>query len=154
MSFICYCLIRSDSGATYIGATVDMEHRLRQHNGAIKGGAKYTSLALAKGHSWEIACNVSGFPSWNAALQFEWMWKHISRKKQNSGPLERRIKALIDLVNLDKPTSKAELYNTYEPLKIAIFKKCNETDGLLLAKLAHATVSEKEEGLQTTKAEN
>ena len=37
MSFLSYCLIREDSGATYIGATVDMAHRLRHHNGEIKG---------------------------------------------------------------------------------------------------------------------
>lgn len=147
MGFISYCLIRSDSGATYVGATVDMEHRLRQHNGVLKGGARYTSTALAKGHSWEIACNVSGFPTWNAALQFEWMWKHISRKKKIGEPLEKRIQALIDLVNLDKPTSKAELYNTYEPLKIVIFKKCIETDKLLSAALAHATVTPVNENL-------
>ena len=140
MSFLSYCLIREDSGATYIGATVDMSHRLRQHNGEIKGGAHYTSTALKKGHTWQIACNVTGFPTWNAALQFEWMWKHISRKKKQSGPLERRIKALIDLVNLDKPTSKAEPYNTYEKLQIHVYKKCKETDELFTSNLLHAVV--------------
>jgi len=139
MVFTSYCLIRNDSGATYIGATVDMDHRLRQHNGALKGGAVYTSTALKKGHTWELACNVTGFPTWNAALQFEWMWKHISRKK-NSGPLERRIQALIDLVNLEKPTSKAELYSTYEKLVINVFKKTAETDKLFNSELKHAVV--------------
>lgn len=137
MVFTSYCLIRNDSGATYIGATVDMDHRLRQHNGALKGGAVYTSTALKKGHTWELACNVTGFPTWNAALQFEWMWKHISRKK-SSGPLERRIQALIDLVNLEKPTSKAEPYSSYEKLAINVFKKTVETDKLFNSELKHA----------------
>jgi len=140
MSFVSYCLIREDSAATYVGATVDMGHRLRQHNGIIKGGAHATTSALSKGHSWSLLCNVSGFPTWQATLQFEWRWKHISRRKTGS-PAERRISGLIDLVNMDKPTSKAQLYSTYEPLKITIFKKCIETDRLSTADLIHAVIT-------------
>jgi structure-specific endonuclease subunit SLX1 len=117
-----------------------MGHRLRQHNGIIKGGAHATTSALSKGHSWSILCNVSGFPTWQATLQFEWRWKHISRRKQGS-PTARRVLALIDLVNMDRPTSKAELYSTYSPLKITIFKKCLETDLLLGTNLLHAIIN-------------
>jgi hypothetical protein len=116
-----------------------MQHRLRQHNGAIKGGAVATTSALKKGHSWEILCNVRGFPTWNAALQFEWRWKQLSRKRHGS-PMFKRIDALIELVNMDKPTSKAELYNTYEPLVIKVFKKCSESERLSSTVLAHAIV--------------
>ena len=140
MSLISYCLLREDSGATYVGATKDMAHRLRQHNGAIKGGAHYTTSALSSGHSWEILCNVSGFPTWQATLQFEWRWKHISRKKQGS-PAARRVLALIDLVNMERPTSKAELYSTYGPVQISVFKKCLETDMLFKSTLLNALVA-------------
>lgn len=139
MSFLSYCLIREDSGASYVGATVDMDHRLRQHNGAIKGGAVATTSALKKGHSWDILCNVRGFPTWNAALQFEWRWKQLSRKRHGS-PMFKRIDALIELVNMEKPTSKAELYSTYEPLVIKVFKKCAESERLSSTELAHAVV--------------
>lgn len=139
MSFVSYCLVREDGGATYVGATVDMTHRLRQHNGEIKGGAHATTSALKKGHSWSILCNVSGFPTWQATLQFEWRWKHISRRK-NGNPSEKRILGLIDLVNMDRPTSKAELYSTYSPLKISVFKKCLETDKLNTAVMVHAVL--------------
>ena len=141
MSLISYCLIREDSGASYVGATKDMGHRLRQHNGAIKGGAHYTTSALSAGHSWELLCNVSGFPTWQATLQFEWRWKHISRKKLGS-PAQRRILALIDLVNLERPTSKAEPYSSYGPVKIWVYKKCLETDSLYNCTLVNATVTD------------
>ena len=140
MSLISYCLLREDSGASYVGATKDMDHRLRQHNGAIKGGAHYTTSAVNAGHSWDLLCNVSGFPSWQATLQFEWRWKHISRKKLGS-PAQRRILALIDLVNMERPTSKAEPYSTYGPVKIWVYKKCLETDYLFNCTLVNATVA-------------
>jgi predicted GIY-YIG superfamily endonuclease len=127
---VCYCLVRSDSGATYIGATVDMEHRLRQHNGELAGGAHYTSAALPSGKTWELACTVGPFPTWQAALQFEWKWKNVSRKRPE-GPLGRRIRAAILILNMDRPTSKAELFETYAPLTVYIFKTTPETDWLL-----------------------
>ena len=144
MCYISYCLVRSDSAATYVGATVNMECRLRKHNGLIKGGAKYTLSALTRGHTGGLSVKVSGFPTWRAALQFEWRWKHLSRKKRiGKSPLERRIKALICLINLDRPTSKSELYDTYAlPLKITIHTKNKETDELLSADLKNAIIAQ------------
>lgn len=57
---------------TYIGYTVDPKHRLRQHNGKLVGGAKRTR----KGRPWRMAALVSGFKTYNEALQFEWAWQH------------------------------------------------------------------------------
>ena len=112
MSFV-YLLV-STNGNTYVGATVDLERRLRQHNKEIKGGAHATGMKVAKGETWERAAHVSGFPNWQAALQFEWRWKQISRKYSiKMNPLERRIKALKDLLALERPTSKALLYSEW-----------------------------------------
>jgi structure-specific endonuclease subunit SLX1 len=112
MSFV-YLLV-STNGNTYVGATVDLERRLRQHNKEIKGGAHATSMKVVKGEIWERAAHVSGFPNWQAALQFEWRWKQISRKYSiKMNPLERRIKALKDLLALERPTSKALLYSEW-----------------------------------------
>ena len=47
-AFFVYLLVSSDSG-TYVGATVDLNRRLRQHNKEIKGGAKYTSSKIGNG---------------------------------------------------------------------------------------------------------
>jgi structure-specific endonuclease subunit SLX1 len=114
MSFYVYLLECTDK-TTYVGATVDLEHRLRQHNKEIKGGAYATSAKVLQGHSWEIACYITGFPDWRTALQFEWAFKFQSRKfPKRMYPLERRMRGLYTLMHLDRPTSKAELYSTYE----------------------------------------
>lgn len=112
MSYV-YLLV-STNGNTYVGATVDLERRLRQHNKEIKGGAHATGIKVSQGENWTRAAHVSGFPDWQAALQFEWRWKHLSRKlplKMN--PLERRIKALKELLALERPTSKAIAYSEW-----------------------------------------
>ena len=113
MSFV-YLLV-STNGNTYVGATVDLDRRLRQHNKEIKGGAHATGMKVAKGETWERAAHISGFPNWQAALQFEWRWKQISRKYSiKMNPLERRINALKDLLALERPTSKALLYSEWQ----------------------------------------
>ena len=108
-------LLVSTSGATYVGATVDLDHRLRQHNKEIKGGAVATSVKVARGETWRRHCYVSGFPTWQAALQFEWRWKQIHRKLPKRGitPLENRMKALNMLLELERPTSKAMAYSEW-----------------------------------------
>ena len=107
-------LLTSSSGATYVGATVDLERRLRQHNKEIKGGAHATSMKVVQGETWVRAAHVSGFPDWQAALQFEWRWKQLSRKlpiKMN--PLARRMAALKNLLALERPTTKAIPYSEW-----------------------------------------
>ena len=112
MSFV-YLLVSSDN-STYVGATVDLNRRLRQHNKEIKGGAHATGIRVSKGESWTRACHVAGFPNWQAALQFEWRWKNLTRKLPSKMfPLERRMKALKELLALERPTSKAMAYSEW-----------------------------------------
>lgn len=112
MSFV-YLLV-SSSGSTYVGATVDLNRRLRQHNKEIKGGAHATGVKVAQGETWIRAVHVSGFPDWQAALQFEWRWKQLTRKLSiKVYPLERRIVALKQLLALERPTSKALAYSEW-----------------------------------------
>ena len=109
-----YFLLCSDS-STYIGATVDLNRRLRQHNKEIKGGACATGMKVDKGHQWKRVCYVSGFPNWNSTLQFEWRWKQLSRKlDKHMSPLERRLQALQQLLLLVSSTSKAIPYSEWE----------------------------------------
>jgi structure-specific endonuclease subunit SLX1 len=112
MSFV-YLLV-STNGNTYVGATINLNRRLRQHNKEIKGGARATCIKVSQGETWRRAAHVSGFPDWKAALQFEWRWKHLSQKyplKMN--PLKRRIQALKDLLALEQSTSKAIPYSDW-----------------------------------------
>ena len=112
MSFV-YLLVSSDN-STYVGATVDLNRRLRQHNKEIKGGAHATGIKVSKGESWTRACHVAGFPNWQTALQFEWRWKQLTRKlPAKMFPLERRMKALKELLALERPTSKAMAYSEW-----------------------------------------
>jgi structure-specific endonuclease subunit SLX1 len=107
-------LLVSTSGATYVGATVDLDHRLRQHNKEIKGGAVATSMRVLKGEKWRRHCYVSGFPTWQSALQFEWRWKQIHRKLPRTiSPLENRMNALEILLSLERPTTNAMAYSEW-----------------------------------------
>jgi|TARA_Y100000389_G_C17345480_1_gene455613 structure-specific endonuclease subunit SLX1 len=113
-------LLESTKHSTYIGATIDLDHRLRQHNMEIKGGAKATSIKVKSGETWKRVCHVEGFPTWNEALKFEWAWKFQSRKlNQKMFPLTRRKEALTNLLALERPTSKAIPYSEYiTPLNV------------------------------------
>jgi predicted GIY-YIG superfamily endonuclease len=90
--WIVYCLATCyEPIATYVGATVDRDRRLKQHNaGREAGGAKRTA---ARPGEWYRLCFVSGFASKHEALSFEWHWKHFS-KKVKGDPLTRRQKGL------------------------------------------------------------
>jgi len=103
-----YCLVSTD-GSTYIGATVNLERRLRQHNKELVGGAQITSRKVLAGQTWTCYCYVEGFPTWQACLQFEWRWKQLSRKLSMS-PLEKRKTALNTLLSLKQSTTKAIPY--------------------------------------------
>jgi len=112
--FFVYLLECTDL-STYVGATVDPDHRLRQHNGVIKGGAHATTIKVKQGKSWKRLCYIQGFPDWQAALQFEWAFKFYSRKYVNMkmSPLEKRMRGLKDILNLERPTSKALAYSEW-----------------------------------------
>lgn len=125
-----YILESSDCKATYVGATVDLNHRLRQHNKELAGGAHATSVKVAQGCSWNRVCFIQGFPDWPAALQFEWRLKQLSRKllkgdtsNNKNKPIERRIQALHQLLSLDKPTTKAIPYSNWPSPPEIIWEK-------------------------------
>jgi predicted GIY-YIG superfamily endonuclease len=115
MSFFVYLLLSSPNrNATYVGATVDLDRRLRQHNKEITGGAHATGIKVAKGETWIRVAHIEGFPDWQSALQFEWRWKQLTRKITISvHPLHRRMMALKELLKLERPTSKAKAYSEW-----------------------------------------
>ena len=121
MPFFVYLLLSSDN-STYVGATVDLERRLRQHRGEIKGGAYATTSKVKKGETWIRVAHIEGFPDWGSALQFEWKWKHLTRQLNLSvHPLQRRMMALKQLLELEKSTSKAVPFSQWsEPPKVVL----------------------------------
>ena len=115
-------LLQSSSKKTYVGATYNVERRVRQHNGVLKGGAKYTGKWVNRGDTWTCMGYVSGFPTWRDALQFEWKWKFLTRKKKMSGtPVERRMSVLQDLMASERSTSKAIPFKDWEiPIELVL----------------------------------
>lgn len=114
MNFYCY-LLYTEKQQTYVGATVDPEKRLRQHNREISGGARATGMRVEQGLSWQRACYITGIPEWRSALQIEWRWKQLGRTKFKNikNPIERRLYSLKLLLSLEKPTEKAIPYDAY-----------------------------------------
>ena len=107
-------LLESTHGTTYVGATVNLDRRLRQHNKEIKGGAKLTGRAVAKGHKWRRVCYATGFPTWKCALQFEWKWKFLTRKTPKGGSsLQRRLEALNVLTASERSTTQSIPFSEY-----------------------------------------
>jgi predicted GIY-YIG superfamily endonuclease len=110
MSWCVYLLQTCDGGSkrTYVGASLDVDRRLRQHNGLQSGGAKATH-----GRQWNRVCHLRGFPSERAALQFEWALKYRSRKEVGN-PVQRRLRALVKLMYGTTLTKKALDYESYK----------------------------------------
>jgi predicted GIY-YIG superfamily endonuclease len=115
-------LLSSEDGATYVGATVDLDRRLRQHNKELVGGAHATAVKVAKGQTWTRVCHLENMPDWKACLQVEWRWKQLSRKlPKHMHPLERRRVALLELLALPSATTKAVPYAEWpSPPKVVV----------------------------------
>jgi structure-specific endonuclease subunit SLX1 len=124
--FYVYLLVLDN--LTYVGATTDVFRRLQQHNSEKSGGARRTTAKSVGGEKkWRIECYVEGFPTWNAALQFEWRWKQLTRQLfffPTFTPLEKRKMALEELLSLEKPTNNAIPYAEYEN-KLVVKTICN-----------------------------
>lgn len=108
---------------TYVGYTVNLRRRLRQHNGIIKGGAKYTRV----GRPYKLVCYIEGFPSKSNALQFEWRChnpggkskdhKKIKARYRRYKGMDRRQRILQFVLGLEKWTKNA-LYSDSCILKV------------------------------------
>ena len=104
-SWIFYII--KNGNCTYAGVSPDPVRRLRQHNGEIKGGAKYTT---SKGAGWKHVCLVKGFQDKIQCMQFEWAVKHVVPR--NAGGLVNRISKLYTVLNKAQWTSKSPLAET------------------------------------------
>lgn len=96
--------IIANGNYTYAGVSPTPDKRLRQHNGEIKGGAKYTT---GRGSGWKHICLISGFKNKIQAMQFEWAVKHVPPR--NSGGLIMRMNKVYQVLNYERWTSKSPL---------------------------------------------
>jgi predicted GIY-YIG superfamily endonuclease len=94
----CYIVINESRRNTYVGYTVTPPKRLRQHNGEIKGGAKYTSR---HGPGWSfVLVLTSSSPTFDnhVALSLEWHMKPHGKQRASSNHVDivqRRIDLII-----------------------------------------------------------
>jgi structure-specific endonuclease subunit SLX1 len=93
-NWFCYLLQSDCLKKTYVGATINPERRLRQHNGELAGGARATH-----GLRWKRVALVGGFPDERSALRFEWRWKYLSRQAPGDTNIDRRYHALSLLLS-------------------------------------------------------
>jgi len=114
-NYAVYLLRSQTTTRTYVGCTNNIERRLRQHNGEIKGGAKYTKY----GRPWELVCMLKGFPDKTSAYQFEWRMHHppkYLKPKRRCYGVDGRMKCMNGILKLEKftknakPTSEMNLY--------------------------------------------
>ena len=112
MDYICY-IVRSTRvpARTYSGSTNHFVHRLRQHNGLIKGGARATHTD----RPWKICCLVSGFLSKARALRFEYFTKvghsrtYKATMAQGKNSIQRRAALLMTAELKMKPEERRRL---------------------------------------------
>lgn len=90
-SYRIYLLIHSCCNLTYVGITNNFTRRLRQHNGEIKGGARYTTSHKKNGE-WLCYGYIDNVAKCKA-LSLEKKIKIKSRKMKGT-PLEKRLKSI------------------------------------------------------------
>lgn len=90
-----YLLENTENKKTYLGVTVNIERRIRQHNGELVGGAKYTSSNKGNG-SWVLKALANDLTK-SQALSYERIIKNKRRQGKGKTPLERRL-YLMNLV--------------------------------------------------------
>ena len=88
--YVCYILKSTVSNRTYIGSTNDFPHRIRQHNGILKGGARATH----RDRPYKPICIITGFTDQIQALQSEWRIKHPSGSRDHKSGISNKIKGL------------------------------------------------------------
>ena len=93
--------ILRNSKSLYVGATIDLSHRIRQHNGELSGGAHRTST---KGPGWVCLLYVQGFQSRTESLQFEYALKREA--KHHGYSTQARKRAVHALLSQEHWTSR------------------------------------------------
>ena len=95
-NYVIYVLINTLHRKTYIGITNKPERRIRQHNGELVGGAKYTTSNKGDGQ-WIFYGFIKNVNK-STALSLEKKIKIRSRKISGS-PIDKRMKAIDSLLN-------------------------------------------------------
>ena len=94
--YIVYLLINTTHNKTYLGITNNSVRRLRQHNGELKGGARYTASFKGEGE-WVYYLKISNLTK-SEALSIERTAKNKRRKAKGNTPLQKRLYVLLPIL--------------------------------------------------------
>jgi predicted GIY-YIG superfamily endonuclease len=92
MDYVVYLLVNTCNNCTYVGITNNKKRRLRQHNGELVGGAKYTKMKKESGE-WSFYGFIHNLEK-KKALSVEKKIHIQSKKTRGGSPLERRLKCI------------------------------------------------------------
>jgi predicted GIY-YIG superfamily endonuclease len=94
--YLVYLLINTKNNCTYIGSTNNSIRRLRQHNGEIVGGAKYTKLKKEDGQ-WIYYAQIIKLNKHNA-LSIEKKIQKRTRKSTGKTTLDKRLNCISKIL--------------------------------------------------------
>ncbi len=95
-NYIVYLLTNNVNNCTYVGITNNPDRRIRQHNGLLKGGAKYTTSRKGEG-TWDYYGFILGLNK-SLALSIEKKIHIYSKKTAGANPLEKRINCINNIL--------------------------------------------------------
>jgi predicted GIY-YIG superfamily endonuclease len=113
-----YILESGDRERTYVGLTNNLAKRLRQHNGLVKGGARYTSTRTG----WRLACLIHGFSADSQARKLEWRMHHTHLSGKFKRPLHRRIRELDRAMSMKRWTKSCEPIQEISGLRLRMME--------------------------------
>ena len=99
--YIVYLLTNTCNNRTYLGVTNNPMRRLKQHNGEMKGGARYTQTFKETGF-WQYYLQISNVNK-SEALSIERIAKN--RRTLGKNAVEKRLKVLLPILE-NYPQSK------------------------------------------------
>lgn len=103
-NYIVYLLHNSENPCTYVGSTNNPARRIRQHNGELVGGARYTHRHKPQGEhidtadaKWEYYGYIPGLDK-HRALSIEKRIQIRSRKMKDRRAIDRRLRAIEQIL--------------------------------------------------------
>ncbi len=100
-NYLVYVLNNTVNTCTYVGITNNLTRRLRQHNGELVGGAKYTTNRKQNGE-WKVFGTIYGLEK-RQALSLEKKIQIRSRKTKGITPIDRRLNCIAKLLEEEYP---------------------------------------------------
>ena len=117
--FSIYLLVNTSNNRTYIGSTNNKTRRIKQHNGELVGGAKYTTANKGSGE-WKYYGTIDGLEkscSYSIERKIQIRTRFLRKMKVSS--LERRLAAISQILTEYKIKTGDEYYfNLYDHVTV------------------------------------